>query len=406
MLAPFGALALIIMAHTAAVNVETAPGGGEVLSLSFDGPAWTEIRFALRAPVDPPHRAGLGAVAAEVLARELRQTKQLAPTVRLTRTHQGLIVSFATPRTMAEAAAQTALRTLASIQPTDSAIRAAVLETQRKRERWAQTPPALAAMQLQRTLLGRGPELGAPESLETITGSEVRQFLKETIVQSHLSLVLTGDVRGLSTKGWPTILPSQTSSTARSVLPPRPAPAPLEIVVVDRPGLSRAYIQLGWRPRGVTVEALPTIAAEISGPNSSWQAPLLTLTRSATVAAEAEALQSMLHRIDTLANTAPSPQQWKTAQTHARARVALSLRDASRAADALARDRVDPSRALRSVLDERLLSLGEAPPKIELLFRTERAVAVIVTSMGSSLVARLAELQPEATIRVVAWDQP
>lgn len=405
MLAARGALALIALAQTTAVDVQTAPNGGEVLSLGFDGPAWTEVRIALRTPTDPPQRPGLGAVAAEVLGQALRAHKRVAPTLRVTRTQEGVVVAFAVPRALAEPSITSALRTIAETSPSKATTRAAIDEIRRRRKIRLRSPSALARMQLREALLTQAFELGAPQALGAATPGEVREFLKQTVAQSRLSLILTGDVHGLDTESWPAILPSHTSSAAPVRLAHRHSPAALEVIVIDRPGLTHAQVLVGWLPHGVTFEAVPTIAAALFGPEARWQAPLLTLTQSTTVATEAEAVQSILQRMEGLANAVPSSSRWKVAQAHARSRLALDLRDASRAADALARDRVDPSRALSTVLDERLQALNEPPSNVGRLFRAERTVAVIVTSVDTTMVARLARLRPGTTVRVVAWDQ-
>jgi hypothetical protein len=180
----------------------------------------------------------------------------------------------------------------------------------------------------------------------------------------------------------------------------------LDVWLVDQPGRAGAHVALGlWAPE-VRAEAGPEVMAAVArgaGLEARWGAPLLALSQTATVGAEPEALARLLAFTE---GPGPDPAGWRRGVATATAAVALELRDAVSAADALALDRVDPGRTLRPVLAARIAQLA-APPEglVDALLRRARAGAVILTDVRPGLIRRLGALPQVGRVRVMAWDQ-
>lgn len=397
--------ALFLLAQTQGLGVQTSPGGAEVLLQTTSGPAWTETRLALRTPEDPPERAGLGAVVGQVILQELGAMAELGATAEVRRSPRGIIISYGIPTARADATLEAVLTRLMNLKLSEARLKAAISEAVYERQDLRRDPVELAHLELQRSLLGRDPVQGQIADLVSVSRAEVTTFLRAVLVQSRLSLICAGDVQGLDPQSSLALLPTRTSSEAASVSPPDPTGRPLEIIVVDQPGVQRAFVQLGWRPAAVRSEATRTVAAALLGPGASWLSPTMNLARTATVGAEAATLGAMLSALESAARRGSQDGVWRAAVATATRAVALQLRDPARTADSLAWDRVDASRTLRPVLSARIADLRSPPEDLAGHYQLRRPVAVVVTTLRPDLVAQLAALVPGATVHVHAWDQ-
>jgi hypothetical protein len=192
------ALLLCALAAPPAPGVRPLPAGGELITLPLAGPAWTEVRVALRTPADPPDRAGLGARWwGLILAARLGAEPTLAPTAAVTRSVEGLVVAFGAPPEEVPAALEAVLAALAprplGAAEVDAAVAAAVAARQDGLRDGAQ----LVQATLRRALSEQGPAEGEVVGLAEVTLADAQAALTGLTRRGGPGVVLVGRLPAL-----------------------------------------------------------------------------------------------------------------------------------------------------------------------------------------------------------------
>ena len=245
--------------------------------------------------------------------------------------------------------------------------------------------------------------------MAAVTPAELSNWFGRVARRSRATVVLTGAPAEGAPEAWLDALPAAAPTVTSTPTAQAEESAALDILVVDAPFAARGRVLLGWAPPGLPGEATATVGAACLArrvgrdAKATWQAPWLALARTSSVGFEAEALAQL--RSVAKAERAPDLAEWRAGVRTATQAIGLELRDARRAADALAMDRLAPQRSLRPVLARRMAALREPPSTFALGQVGTRPMAVVVTRVQPNLVTKLSALEGVGRIQVVAWDQ-